>query len=291
MPARAGRAGPEDRGARRRRAVLAVRGSHLPQRRSQRRGRSPLETPGAWTRHGSTRCDPVVTTSTPVSPTWTSTGCGPRCASRLWWPGSAARSSRSRRTPSSAWPSMRAWNRWHAEVWAGAHPRPDHRPATSLARRHRRRHRGDPPQRRPRLQGGELPGVPGPTGRAVDLLRCLGPVLRGVPGDLDRRVSAHRCIGLGTVAVPGPALRAVPDAVPRERLAGRGGVVVVGRAPALPGSGHRHVRRGDRLGADAARPGRLRARAFGVGVREHVVALRAPTQRGPTSQLLVLHHR
>ena len=149
VPAAPGR--PAPRGSSRTTTACStgtVRGPHLPQHRAQRRGRAGAGTRGAWTRRASTRCGPGASTSTPGSPTWTSTACGPRCASRRWWPGSAGRCSRGPRTPSSAWPACGPGTTGTLEVWAGHLSRADHPPAAALAGRRRRGHRRGPAQRR-----------------------------------------------------------------------------------------------------------------------------------------------
>ena len=57
---------------------------------------------------------------------------------------------------------LRAFNDWHLEAWAGTAPRADHPAAAAVAGRRRGGGVGAARQRRPRVQGGELPRVPGP---------------------------------------------------------------------------------------------------------------------------------
>ena len=79
-------------------------------------------TSGPWSRRASTRCARAAGTSTRGSPTWTSPGSGPRCASRRSSPGSRARCSPAARIRTLGVACVRAWNDWHHEVWAGTYP-------------------------------------------------------------------------------------------------------------------------------------------------------------------------
>ena len=279
------------RRARRRRAVLAVRGPHLPQRRAQRRGgpaprhleHGPvafrrdatrlLRHPRPCRRHGHQRRVGVAVLPVPRG----------RLLRR--------RSSRAPTTPSSAWPACAPGTTGTPRCGPAPIPTASSRcssPGWPTWRWPPRRSDATP---RSGFKAVSFPEFPARLGLPVDLLGRMGPVLRGLRGDLHRRVPAHRRLGVGAASLARPALRALPDAVPRQRAAGRGGVAVVGRAAALPGPGGGHVRGRDRLGADAARPGRLRARALGVGLREQRLAVGAAPERGAAPQLLVLHDR
>ena len=185
---------------------------------------------------------------------------------------------------------LRAFNDWHLEVWAGTYPDriiplqlpwlADVEVAAAEVRTNAA----------PRLQGGQLPRIPGPVAVALHLQRRVGSLLRGLRGDRDRRVPAHGSVIVGSSALTGSAVRAVAHPVPRERPPRRRRMAVVGRAASFPGSPGGALRGRDRLGPDADGPGRLRPESFGVGQREHGLALGSAAERGAPAQLLVLLH-
>ena len=169
-------------------------------------------------------------------------------------------------------------------------PGSHHPPAAPLVgRRGGRRGRGQG-QRSPRLQGGQLPGVPRPVAVALHLQRPMGSLLRRLRGHRDRCVPPHWRIVVGPPPLAGSTVRAVAHRVPRERPPRRRRMAVVRRGPPLPGPAGRAVRGWHRLGPDAHGPGRLRPESLGVGQREHRLALGPAAERGAPAQLLVLLH-
>ena len=242
-------------------------------------------------RPASTRCARAASTSTPASRTWTGPASGPRCASPRSSRGSAAPSTRGPQDTDLGLACLRAFNDWHLEVWAGTHPEriiPLQLPWLADVGGGGGRGAG---QRGARLQGGQLPRVPRPAAAALHLQRRLGPLLRRLRGDRHRRLPAHRRVRLGAAPLARPAVRAAAHLLPRQRAAGGGRMAVVGRPAALPRPEGGHVRGRHRLGAHADGPGRLRARALGLGHREPRLALRPAAERGAAAQLLVLLHR
>ena len=155
----------------------------------------------------------------------------------------------------------------------GTASRADHSAAAAVAGRRRAGGVGAADQRRPRIQGGELPRVPGPARLALHLQRAVGSLLRRLRRDGHRGVPAHRGVGLGAAAVPRPAVRIAPHPVPGQRPPGRRRVAVVRGAIAVPRAQDRAVRRRHRLGPHADGPRRLRRRPL------RIRSTRAP--RGP----------
>ena len=255
----------------------------LPQHRAQRRGRAGPGSPGAWTRRASTRCGPAASTSTPASPTWTSTACGRRCASRRWWPGSAARCSSARRTRSWAWPACAPGTTGTSRCGPGTYPEriiPLQLPW--LADVDGGRRRGAAPTRRGASRRSASPSSRPSSGCPSIFSGAWDPFFAAC-----EETSTVVCLHTGASAwaplpSPDPPFELLPTLVPGQRAGGRGRVAVVGRAPALPRPGRGHVRGRDRLGADAARPGRLRARALRPRVRR---ARRGPRTCCPSEVL------
>ena len=142
----------------------------------------------------------------------------------------------------------RAWNRWHLEVWAGAHPEriiPLQLPWLA-----------DPDlaaaEVRSNAEAGfkavSFPEFPAPARPPLHLHHPLGPVLRGLPGDRHRGLSAHRGVVVGPAPLPRPSLRAAADRVSGECPPGRSRVGVVRCGCALPRTGRGAVRRGASAG-------------------------------------------
>ena len=266
------------------------RGTATPTSGSTRWSAGPARN-GAWSRPASTRCARAASTSTPAlqdmdrAGIWASL-CFPSLVSGFC--GAVYSRAHDRELGLAC---LRAFNDWHLEVWAGTHAGPHHPPAAALAGRRRGGRGRGARQRRPGLQGGELPRVPGPARLPSIFSGAVGPLLRRLRGDRHRRLPAHRRLVLGPAPLARPALRAAAHRVPRQRAAGRGRVAVVRRAAALPRAAGGDVRGRHRLGADADGPGRLRAGALGVGHREPRLALRPPPERGAAPELLVLLHR
>ena len=161
----------------------------------------------------------------------------------------------------------RAWNDWHLDVWAGTHPGriiptqitwlADPQVAADMVRENAARGFRA-------LSFTEFPAC----GAAVVAHRPLGRTAGGVRGDRDRAVPPHRVVVVGPDPVRRPAVRAVADAVPRERVPGVQRLAVVGGLHAVPRVADRAERGRHRVGEHARRPRRLRARALGVGDRE-----------------------
>ena len=187
---------------------------------------------------------------------------------------------------------LRAFNDWHLEEWAGTAPRAHHPAAAALAGRRRGGHRRGARQRRTRVQGGELPRVPGPAPPPVHLQRRTG-----TPSSPPARRPAPSCACTpgprrwAPLPSPDPPFELLPTVFPVNALLAAAEWLWSGRAAALPGAGGGHVRGRHRLGADADGPGRLRAGPLGVGHREPRLALRPAPERGAAAQLLVLLHR
>ena len=130
---------------------------------------------------------------------------------------------------------VRAWNDWHLEVWAGAYPDRIIPTAAHVAAR--------PRAWRPTRCG----GTPSEGSRALSFTEF--PSKLGLPsvhsGHWDPLLAACEetetvvCLHTGSgswAPIPQrrPALRDVPDAVPDQRLPGRGRLAVVGRLHPLP---------------------------------------------------------
>ena len=167
---------------------------------------------------------------------------------------------------------LRAFNDWHLEVWAAYRARAHHPAAAALAGRRRR----SPPRRcgptRPAgFKAVSFPEFPARLQLPVHLQRRVGPLLRRLRGDRHRRVPAHRRVGLGTArrrstrpsrSCP-PSSRSTRCWPPASgcgracRCASRSCNIALSEG----GIGWVH---------DADGPGRLRARALGVGDREHI---------------------
>ena len=160
---------------------------------------------------------------------------------------------------------VRAWNDWHHEVWAGTYPERMIPLQLVVVARPAGRGRRRAPQRRARLPRHHVPREHEQHRAAVGAHRPLGPAAACLRGDRHRRVHPHR-VGIDRAAdVTGVAARAEHHAVPRARHARRGRLAVGQGPAALPGARRRVLRGRDRLGADAARPPRLRDGALGVG--------------------------
>ena len=146
----------------------------------------------------------------PASPTWTSTGCGPRSTSRPRSPASPGGSFRLPTTPSSGLAVTRAWNDWLYEAWWQPYPDRiivgDH-----LPRRPRARGGGDPAERRARIPVGHPPRTPPPDRASQSLLGVLGPDHRRLRRDRHRRLAPCRVLGDA-----GHARRTRPLAGPRR---------------------------------------------------------------------------
>ena len=91
--------------------------------------------------------------------------------------------------------AMRAYNDWHLEAWAGAHPGRFIPNQITYLRDPELAADGDPPQRGTRLQGGDVLRSTRQARPAVDPLGLLGSVVRRVRGDRDRAVPARRLLG------------------------------------------------------------------------------------------------
>ena len=97
--------------------------------------------------------------------------------------------------PELALAVVRAANDWHLEEWAGTYPGSHHPvPGAVAARPRASRADGDPPQRGPRLPGGDLPRAARAARPAVAAHRLLGPVHGGVRGDRHGRLPARRVV-------------------------------------------------------------------------------------------------
>ena len=111
------------RRARRRQRGLGLRGAGAAERRLQRGRRPAGRRSTASNRPASTRCAAARGTSAPASPTWTSTACTRRCASRRSSPDSPASGSSSSPTiPSSRWPACGRGTTGCIEDWAAYAP-------------------------------------------------------------------------------------------------------------------------------------------------------------------------
>ena len=91
--------------------------------------------------------------------------------------------------------TVRAWNDWHIDAWAGRYPDRIIPNADPVVARRRRRRRHDPRERGARLQGGHVPRVADRSRPPEHPLRLLGPVHRRVRRDRDRHQPAHRLVG------------------------------------------------------------------------------------------------
>ena len=240
---------------------------------------------GAWSRRASTRCAAVVTTSRRASPTWMSTACSRRCASRRSSPASRARSSPRATIRELGLAALRAWNDWHIEEWAGPHPDRViplqlawvNDPEIAAADIRRNAERG--------FKAVSFPGEPVRHRSAADDRPVLGSVPARVRGDRDRRVPAQRFVVVDRGPLAGHAARALHEPVPGERARHRGRLAVGAGAHPLPGHQDRVLRGRHQLGADADRPHRLRARPFGGRVARlgRHDASRRPTRCAATS--------
>ena len=216
---------------------------------------------GAWTRPASTRCGPAASTSTPaiadmdLDGVWASL-CFPSLVAGFC----GAVFSRAE-DPELGLACLRAWNDWHLEVWAGHAPRADHPAPAAVVGRRRGGGGRTPRQRRPGVQGGELPRVPGPARAALHLLRGVGPLLRRLRGDGHRGLPRTPGLVLGPAAVARPALRTAAHPLPgqRPRWPRASGCGPACRC-ASPGS-VALSEGGIGWVPDAHRPGRLRPRA------------------------------
>ena len=102
LPEEVRRRGAARRRHRRRRRGVDVAGPGAPERRVQRGRRPAVDASTASSRRASTRCAAARGTSTRASPTWTSTACRRRCASRRSCPASSVSGSRCGPTTTSS---------------------------------------------------------------------------------------------------------------------------------------------------------------------------------------------
>ena len=116
---------------------------------------------GAWSPRASTRCGAVATTSRRASHDMDLDGVYATLCFPSLIAGFAGTIFANSKDPELGLACLRAWNDWHIDEWAGPHP--DRIIPLQLAWLHDPGDRGRrrAPQRRARLQGGELPGEPG----------------------------------------------------------------------------------------------------------------------------------
>ena len=150
--------------------------------------------------------------------------------------------------------------------------------AARVGERSRDRGRRRAPQRRARLQGGELPREPRRSAAAADASTALGSVPARVRGDRDGRLPAQRLVVVDRGPLAGCAARALHEPVPGERARHRGRLALGAGSHPVPGHQDRVLRGRHQLGADAHRPDRLRARPLG---RRLARLGRRPTSRRP----------
>ncbi len=194
LPGEARRSGTQDRRDPPRPPALGVRRQALLPGRDERGRR-------AAARVRDPRADPLrghapraAGTSTPASPTWTSTGCGPRSTSPRRSPGSRDGCSPAPRTPSSAWPSPGPGTTGSTRRGGSPTPTGSSR-AASPSCRPRARGGRDPAQRRAGVPIGHPPRTPPPDRPSQHLLGLLGSDHRGLRGDRHRHLPPRRLLG------------------------------------------------------------------------------------------------
>ena len=164
---------------------------------------------------------------------------------------------------------LRAFNDWHLEVWAGTHPEriiPLQLPVAGRRRAGGGRGAG---QRGAGLQGGELPRVPGPA-RLPSIFSGRWDPFFAACEETDTVVCLHTgASAWAPLPSPDPPFELLPTLFPVNALLAAGEWLWSGVPLRFPGLQGRHVRGRHRLGAHADGPGRLRARALGLGHREH----------------------
>ena len=242
---------------RRRRRGVALERRAAPERRVQRgRGSTDRASTGS-SRRASTRCGAARGTSTPRSPTWTSTACGGRCASRSFLPGFVGqRLTTWPNDPDLAFAAMRAYNDWHLDAWCGAAPDrfiPNQitwlrDPEIAAAEIRRNAARG--------FKALTFSEAPEKLGLPVAPHRLLGSDVRRVRGDRDRRVPARRFVGDFADDRTRRAAGNRGGAVLRVRHVRGGRLALLEGAGAVPEPQDRTVGRRHRLGRRADRPAR-----------------------------------
>ena len=258
MPAGTGRPGAADRGGRRRHAGVGVRGRALPEHRAERRGRPSPRRVVAWSPPASTRCAAAAGTSTPASQRH-----GRR--RRLGVAVLPVAHRRLRRHGVRPLPGPRARPRLRPGVerlaprGLGGHaPRPHHPAPARVAAR--------PGGRRQEVERNAARGfkaVSFPENPATSGCRRCTPTTgtrSSPPARRPTRSSAStpaRRRGPRPRS-PGAPLELFTTLFPVQRAGGRGRLAVGRRPAALPRPAHRARRGRHRLGADAARPARLR---------------------------------
>ena len=128
--------------------------------------------------------------------------------------------------------SVRAWNDWHHDVWAGSHPGPDHSVPVALAAGPRARRGDDPRKRRAWISCRHVQREPGDAGIAEHPLRPLGSDDGRVRRNRHRREPAHRIVGFVAVHHRRRAAGCAGRAVLRLRHLGGGRLAVLRICPA-----------------------------------------------------------
>ena len=225
-----------------------------------RAGRRPS---GAWSPRASTRCGAAAGTSRRASPTWTSTASTRRCASRRSSPASRARSSPTATTSSSV---SRACARGTTGTSrSGPGPHPDRiiplqlawlrDPEIAAADVRRNAERG--------FKAVSFPENPVDLEAAVDAHRPLGPVPRARARRRETVVCLHNGSSSWTAArSPGAPLELYTSLFPVNAIVTAADWLWARIPTRFPTITHRVLRGRDRLGADADRPHRLRARSL-----------------------------
>ena len=196
---------------------------------------------GAWTLPVSARCAPAVTTSTArvadmdLNGVWASL-CFPSLVAGFC--GAVFSRSTDKELGLAC---VRAWNDWHADVWAGTYPEriialqlpwlADIELATDEVLRNSERG----------FRAAQLSRISRATRASFDLLGKVGPVPRSLRRHRDCRVSTHRSLFVGAASFSRSAVRAPADTLPGERFSRRGRVALVGRRSAVSESLCRHV--------------------------------------------------
>ena len=187
---------------------------------------------------------------------------------------------------------LRAFNDWHLDVWAAYRARAHHPAAAAVAGRRRGGGGGGRGERGPRLQGGELPRVPGPAEAAVHLQRRLGPLLRRLRGDRHRRLPAHRMRPAGRRSPShDPPFELLPTFFPVNALLAAGEWLWSGVPLRFPKLNIAMSEGGIGWVTMLMDRADYVLGALGVGHREPLVADRPAAERGAAAELLVLLHR
>ncbi len=184
---------------------------------------------------------------------------------------------------------LRAFNNWHLEVWAGTYPDriiplqlpwlADMAVATAEVRANAARG----------FKAVSFPEFPAQL-RLPSIFSGAWDPFFAACEETGRWSACTPGPRRGPRCPPRPAVRAVANRVPGQRAAGRRRMAVVRRRRCGSRACRWPVRGRHRVGADADGPGRLRPRPFGLGHREHRLALGPAAERGAPAQLLVLLH-